>query len=170
MSFCFKPTRYLGFKHGSTVHRVCCCSSLPLLSFALNFCDLKKRTRLKVRNHLWTLLEENCCNQWFTFQVVVCYQAQGHHESQFLGKKQQVHGWSLNAAPAGTFIQYLWVLLFLRPGRKRRRRRWQRRGGWRRDGHNRLLLCSISRFNRLLIGEDPRIETSRKNSFTLQLL
>lgn len=43
MSFCFKPTRYLGFKHGSTVHRVCCRSSLPLLPFALNFCDFKKR-------------------------------------------------------------------------------------------------------------------------------
>lgn len=29
------------------------------------------------------------CGQPFTFQVVMCHQAQGHHEGQFLGKKQK---------------------------------------------------------------------------------
>lgn len=32
-------------------------------------------------------------NRSFTFQVVMCYQAQGHHKGKFLEKKQQIpHG------------------------------------------------------------------------------
>lgn len=83
---------YLRFKHGAAVHRVGCRSSLPLLSFALNFYNQNIKILMQepsqhqdVEGGTSRILQSS--KQSLTFQVVVCYKTQRHHEGQFLKER-----------------------------------------------------------------------------------
>ncbi len=68
-----RRTSYLGLKHGAAVHRVGRRSPLPLLSFALNFCNenIEVSELEAAAAECGRSLEERS----LTFQVVVCYEA-----------------------------------------------------------------------------------------------
>lgn len=151
----FKTRLYLRFKHGAAVHRVGRRSPLPLLSFALNFCNqtiraLKQQPSWLQHQH-W---KRRTSKQSLTFQVVMCYEAQRHHEGQFLEERNSyiIRNRNTEAVMCQPSLcaTDLWTLLFLRSWRRRR----QRGSGGGGEGDNHLLLSSTSWFNSLLRGEE----------------
>lgn len=93
--------------------------------------------------------------------MVVCYEAQWHHEGQFLKKENRfiirTCWWHWSHHLSVISLPYLWVLLFLGSGRRR-----QGRSGGRGEADNGLQLCSTSWFNSLLGGERRRRRRRRR--------
>lgn len=127
---------YLRLEHGAAVHRVGRRSPLPLLPFALNFCN-QRITSCKAETFSSISTQKEEPRGSLTFQVVVCYKTQRHHEGQFLEERNsfiirtcQWH-WarhlsvaSLRYTPLGYPLSWFWG--------EETTEEWRRRGGWQR--------------------------------------